>query len=352
MNDFGGILSALFSPQNQPALLGATAGLLGGGNAREQLSRGLLGLLQGQQLGARLQTNQLQQRIYSERLADSERQNAARQRAAGTLGPLADVAEAYPTIAARMFSAQNPEAAVDPSAVREYQYFQKLSPADQQRYIAVKRAQQNVNVGDAVIQPDPINPGKTMGQFAVGAPPKTAIQDDRIVTAPPVVPTQRGGQGVGQGGVADLPLARKDRDLQESKVNVADNMLSQIDSILNDKNLPWGTGVSSVLNKLPGTALYDFQQRVEQLRGQAFLQAFETLKGGGQITQVEGDKATQAIGRLSTAQTTGGFKQALNELRSIVETARARAAGKAGMDVQPAKQSTRIRYDAQGNEIQ
>jgi hypothetical protein len=40
---------------------------------------------------------------------------------------------------------------------------------------------------------------------------------------------------------------------------------------------------------------------LDQIGGAAFLTAFETLKGGGQITEVEGEKATNAIARLSTA---------------------------------------------------
>ncbi len=41
----------------------------------------------------------------------------------------------------------------------------------------------------------------------------------------------------------------------------------------------------------------DFNAMLDQVQGGAFLQAFESLKGGGQITQIEGEKATQAIVR-------------------------------------------------------
>jgi hypothetical protein len=54
------------------------------------------------------------------------------------------------------------------------------------------------------------------------------------------------------------------------------------------------------------------------LNGQAFLQAFESLKGAGQITEIEGTKATQAIGRLDSAQSAEDYQQALTELRDLL----------------------------------
>jgi hypothetical protein len=63
------------------------------------------------------------------------------------------------------------------------------------------------------------------------------------------------------------------------------------------------------------------------LDGQAFLQAFESLKGGGQITEIEGQKATQALGRLDDYQDPEDYKQALIELRDILSTAMGRPPG-------------------------
>ena len=43
--------------------------------------------------------------------------------------------------------------------------------------------------------------------------------------------------------------------------------------------------------KIPGSDHTRFGARVAQLEGQAFLQAFESLKGAGQISEIEGEKA-------------------------------------------------------------
>lgn len=110
----------------------------------------------------------------------------------------------------------------------------------------------------------------------------------------------------------------------------ADLMLSAIDGVLNHPGREFGTGKSARFNIMPGTDGYDFQKRLDQLGGMAFLQAFESLKGGGQITEVEGKKATEAIARLDPMQSEEGFVKALQELRSIVEAARNRSQQQAG----------------------
>lgn len=104
-------------------------------------------------------------------------------------------------------------------------------------------------------------------------------------------------------------------------------MIASIDGILNDPALDKSTGVLSFTQSIPGTDQKRFGARASQLEGQAFLQAFESLKGGGQITEIEGQKATQAIGRLDTSQKPEDYRQALTELRDILSAATARPVG-------------------------
>lgn len=68
---------------------------------------------------------------------------------------------------------------------------------------------------------------------------------------------------------------------------------------------------------------------MDQINGQAFLQAFNALKGGGAITEIEGQKATEAIARLNTAQSYEDYKAALDELRGVVTRGIANAKSKA-----------------------
>ena len=66
-------------------------------------------------------------------------------------------------------------------------------------------------------------------------------------------------------------------------------------------------------------AIYD------QVTGRAFLEAFDTLKGGGQITETEGVKATQALARLQRTQDPEAFKESLYEFADVVRQGLIRA---------------------------
>jgi hypothetical protein len=112
----------------------------------------------------------------------------------------------------------------------------------------------------------------------------------------------------------------------------AKTTLEQIDSILLDPQLNSSVGpLDGKLMNISGGA-HRFQSKMDQIKGQAFLQAFQSLKGGGAITEVEGQKATQAIARLNEAQNEGDFKSALGELKMITERALTKARTKASGD--------------------
>lgn len=72
---------------------------------------------------------------------------------------------------------------------------------------------------------------------------------------------------------------------------------------------------------IPGTSEADFDARLNEVKGGAFLKAFETLKGGGQITEVEGKKATDAITRMNRSQSEDEFVKAALEFRGVVQRA-------------------------------
>lgn len=77
------------------------------------------------------------------------------------------------------------------------------------------------------------------------------------------------------------------------------------------------------------TASFDVRQK--QIEGRAFLEAFNALKGGGSITEKEGEKGTAAIMRMNKASSEKEYVAAARELQDIlgkgVERARAKAGG-------------------------
>jgi len=88
------------------------------------------------------------------------------------------------------------------------------------------------------------------------------------------------------------------------------------------------------LRFVPGTDAADFMRRFDQVTGESFLQAYETLRGAQAITDIEGAKATAAKQRLSIAQSEKEFDTAARESRAIIlkgfDRAKKMAAGKVG----------------------
>ena len=71
---------------------------------------------------------------------------------------------------------------------------------------------------------------------------------------------------------------------------------------------------------IPGTNASDFQSYQDQIEGAAFLSAFESLKGGGAISEKEGAKATAAKLRMKLAQSETEYVKAAREFQEVVRT--------------------------------
>lgn len=115
---------------------------------------------------------------------------------------------------------------------------------------------------------------------------------------------------------------------QENLPKVVDSVSTasqQIDNLIKSPGLNYITGAYSLAPIVPGTPQADASARLNQIKGGTFLQAFSTLRGGGQISNVEGDKATAAIGRLERSQDPEVMRQSLTELKSILDKGLARA---------------------------
>jgi hypothetical protein len=123
-------------------------------------------------------------------------------------------------------------------------------------------------------------------------------------------------------------------------VQAGQNALDLIGDLRTDPNRQRGTGVSSVLNAIPGTAGYDFSTKVEQAKSGAFLSAIQQLRGMGALSNTEGATATAAVTRMNTSTSEGAFLEALDDYEKIVKQGveRAKRTGsKFGIDMPPAQ---------------
>ena len=190
-----------------------------------------------------------------------------------------------------------------PSNVQEWQYFNTLSPGQQNKYLNMKRSGNAINLQDRFIYRGP--GGDVQDEYTVGIKPQDMPEN---VAAKEQAKAE--GKATGE-AVAGLSGAEAE----------ASEMLALLNKAKNHQGLKDATGLSSVLNPIaaPGSPRRDFLVLLDQLKGKAFLQAFESLKGGGQITEVEGRKATEAMARLNTAQSEGEFTNALMTAKGINE---------------------------------
>ena len=105
-----------------------------------------------------------------------------------------------------------------------------------------------------------------------------------------------------------------------------------------------------VAGYLPATDVTDFKKRFGQIEGKSFLAAIDSLRGTGQITEIEGAKATAAINRMALAQSEKEFIIAANELKDIMRKAVETTQTKAGIRPMSLPDSTGgvrpvLRYD-------
>jgi hypothetical protein len=108
-----------------------------------------------------------------------------------------------------------------------------------------------------------------------------------------------------------------------------------------------GAGVPSWLPFQGGTDVSNFRIRLDQIKDRTFLEAFQQLKGSGQITEKEGEKATSALNRMNLAQSEVEFIKAAREFEENLNRGMALAKQKAG--IQGGAPSTRLRWNPAKN---
>jgi len=187
-----------------------------------------------------------------------------------------------------------------PATVKEWEYFNKLKPEDQARYMEMKRQQNMLNTGTQFVDPT----GRRQ----------------------PITIDNAGKQAQEEIGIAQGKAAAS----APSDISAADTALELVASIKNDPARERGTGMSSVGNIIPGTKGYDFQRKVDQASSGAFLTAIQQLRGMGALSNAEGQTATKAVTRMSTAMTEEGFLEALADYEKLINKGKTAAQQKMG----------------------
>lgn len=132
------------------------------------------------------------------------------------------------------------------------------------------------------------------------------------------------------GGVSGKGQAEAAIDLPKIESS-ATKVTGLVNELLNHKGKSAALGASSYLPSIRGTERAGFDNRLKQIQGDAFLKAFESLKGGGAITEMEGQKATQALNRMNETVNEEEFdaaaKDFISEVNRFKDIAAQRAKG-------------------------
>lgn len=241
---------------------------------------------------------------------------------------LAGLAQASPDLLPKILGMQ---AGLDaPAAVQNYKFRQNLPEAERANFDTIMKSQM-VDVGYGYLD------RATGNVIPKGVAPTREIKDGSVIDIPASMP--------GEQGITDLPATRNERSSLQQSIDESMRTLAGIkelrthpglESAVGAKGLSSGFGLLGEDFAFGGTDAAGFQARLKKLGGSNFLQAYQSLKGGGAITEVEGKKAEQAIANLATSQSEEDFLKSLSELEEVVNAGIERANKKLGrnpMDV-------------------
>ena len=120
---------------------------------------------------------------------------------------------------------------------------------------------------------------------------------------------------------AELKLKRTEAVAQ------ADDTIALIDKLIAHPGRKAATGTTAIFPTTPGSRAADFEADFNRLKGSAFLEAVQKLKGSGQISNTEGEAATASVLGIEIGQSEEGFVESLKSLKSRINEAKKRRSG-------------------------
>lgn len=266
-----------------------------------------------------LQMRQKAQQAEAQR-AMAERQMAEQQRQFGLTNQLAQNADQRATdlapfqrdkMAAEAEEARRKAAlgGEQPSNVREWNVFSRMSPEDQQRYLTMKRAEKYLDTGTGYVRPNPIDPMRP-----------TAVVDKNLTAAE-----------VQKGEGKNIAEKRAEAPEAKTRLNLVVGGLTRMRQTA--ESLARQPGLGNVVGGLPQAYIpnvrqpsIDAQTELENLKVQisgTVLQSMRDMSktGGavGQVTEREWPRLENMLANLDPRQ---GQEQFMRNLRSVQDYSR------------------------------
>ena len=189
--------------------------------------------------------------------------------------------------------------------------YKKMLPKNKQNdpneYLKWKRSVPWLNTGPEFVQPLPTDAGGGESRkITKGLNPseQPSYKEDAATST-------RVGTGLGN----DIASARSKLPMMELELAEMEALSTEFTSHAGFQDLIGATWKPFAKN-IHGSNAAGADSIRKQLEGKLFMKAYQTLKGGGQITEIEGDQAKQAQGRMNIALSEAEYKKALTDFLS------------------------------------
>ena len=202
----------------------------------------------------------------------------------------------------------------NPAAVREWQFFSKLDPAAQDRYLTLKRSDKYLDTGTAFVRPSQVDPTAP----PVASVPKNVAEEARLKK----VGTETGELQAGAPKAeASLRAADAKSDIVLSTIAEAKQMVGTLTA-----------GFSgSLLSNIPGSGARDLRAKLDTLKANAGFAELQAMRdnsptGGalGQVAVQELAMLQATITSLEQAQTPAQLSKALDDYEKFVRESKVR----------------------------
>lgn len=229
------------------------------------------------------------------------------------------------------------------SAIQEFEFFDALSSEEKQKFMALKRANPNIDLGGRIVQLNPLNPaGDPLAELEKGLAPVN--QPENIAAA------EKAKQDALTIGAAARGTAEDERALSQDQLvfeqgraqeleavkNVAwarltgkDEQVNQLNGLIETASAQggvWTNGfVGSMLEYIPGTPAYNLVANLETIRANIGFDKLQEMRdtsptGGalGQVSDLE-NRLLQAVwGNLENSQSPEQFEENLRLVQDRV----------------------------------
>lgn len=219
-----------------------------------------------------------------------------------------------------------------PSSVREWEYYNSLSPEQQDQYLGMKRGSSPINLGNEFVFPNRVNPA---AEPTARMPIQPGPTDQPDFIGAQAAAREAGTQGAQIAAIPDRMAAETaatrtaERPQAERLLEGKQEQLVFLEGLIDkaaEQSGPLTTGIIGASSKaIPGTPAYDLSATVDTIKAnigfdklQAMRDASPTGGALGQVSEMENRLLQATLGNLETSQSPAQFRENLQLVKEQI----------------------------------